>query len=495
MVSRMERKWWTLIAVSVGIFMLLMDITIVNVALPDIQRELHASFDELQWVINAYALSLAALLLTAGSIADLFGRRRLFAIGLVVFTAASLTCGLSSGATMLNVARAVQGVGGATMLATSLALIASAFRGRDRGVAFGVYGAVIGAAVAVGPVVGGALTSGIGWQWIFFVNVPIGLVALVVALTQVEESRDPHAQRVDWLGLLTFSGGLFLLVYGLTQANGAGWESTKIVACLGGAVLLLVLFLVVERLQERPMLDLALLRVPAFAGVSLVTFAVAASMFAMFLFLTLYIQDVLGYDPLQAGLRFLPISLISFVVAPFAGRLTVRVPVRLLLSGGLALVAGGLAWMSQVDAGSGWTVLLPGFLLAGIGIGLANPAIASTAVGVVPHARAGMASGFNNTCRQVGLATGIAALGAVFQHALTQKLGSGGGASGNVLGARPAGPAGHAFRVAFTGALHDILLIGAAIALTGALAGLALVRQRDYVVAPGAAAPAADAAG
>jgi EmrB/QacA subfamily drug resistance transporter len=493
MVSRMERKWWTLIAVSVGIFMLLMDITIVNVALPDIQRELHASFDELQWVVNAYALSLAALLLTAGSIADLFGRRRLFAIGLVIFTAASLTCGLSNGALMLNVARAVQGVGGATMLATSLALIASAFRGRDRGVAFGVYGAVIGAAVAVGPVVGGALTSSIGWEWIFFVNVPIGLVALAVALTQVEESRDPHAQRVDWLGLVTFSGGLFLLVYGLTQANDAGWGSTKIVVCLGGGVLLLALFLVVERLQERPMLDLALLRVPAFAGVSLVTFAVAASMFAMFLFLTLYIQDVLGYDPLEAGLRFLPISLISFVVAPFAGRLTVRVPVRLLLSGGLALVAGGLAWMSQVDAGSGWTVLLPGFLLAGIGIGMANPAIASTAVGVVPHARAGMASGFNNTCRQVGLATGIAALGAIFQHQLTQHLGGGSG-GGNALAPRPAGAGGHAFRVAFTGALHDILLIGAAIALAGALAGLALVRQRDFVVAPGAAVPAADAA-
>jgi EmrB/QacA subfamily drug resistance transporter len=492
MFSRMERKWWTLIAVSVGIFMLLMDITIVNVALPDIQRELHASFDELQWVVNAYALSLAALLLTAGSIADLLGRRRLFAIGLVIFTVASLTCGLSSGATMLNVARAVQGIGGATMLATSLALIASAFHGRDRGVAFGVYGAVIGAAVAVGPVVGGALTSGIGWEWIFFVNVPIGLIALAVALTQVEESRDPHARRVDWLGLLTFSGGLFLLVYGLTQANEAGWGSTRIVACLGGAVLLLALFVLVERLQERPMLDLELLRVPAFAGVSLVTFAVAAAMFAMFLFLTLYIQDVLGYDPLQAGLRFLPISLISFVVAPFAGRLTVRVPVRLLLSGGLALVAAGLAWMSTVDAGSGWTVLLPGFMIAGVGIGLANPAIASTAVGVVPHARAGMASGFNNTCRQVGLATGIAALGAVFQHALTSRLGAGASGGGG-LGARPAGPADHAFRVAFAGALHEILLIGAAIALTGALAGLALVRQRDFVVAPGAA-PAAEAA-
>src|SRR6185312_7575817 len=241
----MDRKWWTLIAVSVGIFMLLMDITIVNVALPDIQRELHASFDDLQWVVNAYALSLAALLLTAGSIADLLGRRRLFAIGLVLFTAASATCGLSSGPLMLNVARAVQGVGGATMLATSLALIAGAFHGRDRGVAFGVYGAVIGAAVAVGPVVGGALTAGIGWEWIFFVNVPIGAGALALTLTRVDESRDPHATRVDWLGLMTFSGGLFLLVFGLTQANDAGWGSTEIVGCLGGAAVLLAAFLVV----------------------------------------------------------------------------------------------------------------------------------------------------------------------------------------------------------------------------------------------------------
>jgi EmrB/QacA subfamily drug resistance transporter len=486
----MDRKWWTLVAVSVGIFMLLMDITIVNVALPDIQRELHASFDDLQWVVNAYALSLAALLLTAGSIADLLGRRRMFAIGLVIFTAASLTCGLSSGALMLNVARAVQGIGGAIMLATSLALIAGAFHGRERGIAFGVYGAVIGAAVAVGPVVGGALTAGIGWQWIFFVNVPIGIGALALTLTRVEESRDPHATRVDWLGLVTFSGGLFLLVFGLTQANDAGWGSSEIVGCLGGAAVLMAAFLLVEQRQARPMLDLGLLRVPAFAGVSIVTLAIAAAMFAMFLYLTLYIQNVLGYDPFQAGLRFLPVSLVSFFAAPLAGRLTVRVPVRFLLFAGLGMVAGGLALMSAVTASSGWTVLLPGFLLAGIGIGTANPAIASTAVGVVPHQRAGMASGVNNTFRQVGLATGIAALGAVFQHELAARM-PGGPSGGNALAARAHGAATHAFRVAFTGALHEILLIGAGVALVGALAGLALVRQRDFVAAH-AGAPAAE---
>jgi len=478
----MDRKWWTLIAVNVGIFMLLMDITIVNVALPDIQRELHASFDDLQWVVTAYALSLASLLLTAGAVADLFGRRRLFAIGLVIFTVASMTCGLSSGPLMLNVARAVQGIGGAIMLATSLALIAGAFHGRDRGVAFGVYGAVIGAAVAVGPVVGGALTAGVGWEWIFFVNVPIGVVALALTLTRVDESRDPHATGVDWSGLVTFSGGLFLLVFGLTQANDAGWGSTQTVACLGGAAFLLLAFLVVEQRQTRPMFDLTLLRVPSFAGVSLLTVAMSASMFAMFLYLTLYIQNVLGFGPLQAGLRFLPVSLVSFVVAPFAGRLTVRMPVRWLLSGGLLLVAGGLALMSGITASSGWTALLPGFVLAGIGIGMANPAIASTAVGVVPHQRAGMASGVNNTCRQVGLATGVAALGAVFQHELATRLG--GGISGaSALAARPPAGRAHAFHAAFAGALSEILLIATGVALVGALAGLVLVRQRDFVAA------------
>ncbi len=230
----MERKWWTLIAVSVAIFMLLLDITVVNVALPAIQRSLHSSFSDLQWVVNAYALTLAALLLTSGSVADLIGRRRVFVAGLVVFTAASAVCGLSSSPLMLNLARAVQGMGGAMMFATSLALIAQAFQGKERGTAFGVFGAVTGAAVAVGPVLGGVITSGIGWQWIFFVNVPIGVVAVFITLRQVADSRDPDATGVDWAGLVTFSGALFVLVFALVQGNEKGWGSTEIVALLAG---------------------------------------------------------------------------------------------------------------------------------------------------------------------------------------------------------------------------------------------------------------------
>jgi EmrB/QacA subfamily drug resistance transporter len=516
-----ERKWWTLIAVSVAIFMLLLDITIVNVALPDIQRSLHSSFSDLQWVVNAYALTLAAFLLTAGALADRFGRKLIFTIGLVVFTLSSAACGLSGSPLALNLARAVQGTGGAMMLATSLALIAGAFHGKERGVAFGVYGGVIGAAVAVGPVIGGLITSGIGWEWIFFVNVPIGVGAVALTLSQVAESRDPNARGVDWLGLLTFSGSLFLLVFALIQGNEQGWGSTRIVGFLVGSLVLIVVFVAIERAQARPMLDLSLFRRPAFAGASIVAFTISASMFAMFLYLTLYIQDVLGYGPLPAGLRFLPVTLLSFLVAPISGRLSERIPIRLLLGGGLVLVAIGLLSMSAVDASSTWTVLVPGFLLAGVGIGMINPPLASTAVGVVHHSRSGMASGINNTFRQVGIATGVAGLGAIFQHDITHKTRaalagtparsllhagsdklSGALVSGEIkplvrtLPGAARGAFYHAYRVGFTGAFTTILEIATVVALIGAVLAFALVRRRDFVAAdpPAAGPPQPDAA-
>jgi EmrB/QacA subfamily drug resistance transporter len=463
----MDRKWWTLIAVCVAIFMLLLDITVVNVALPDIQRSLHSSFQDLQWVVDAYSLTLAAFLLTGGALADLLGRRRLFVIGLIVFTGASAVCGLSSTPLMLNLARGVQGIGGALMYATSLALIAQAFQGRDRGTAFGVFGAVTGAAVAVGPLVGGIITSGIGWEWIFFVNVPIGMVAVFVTLSKVLESSDPGATRVDWAGLVTFSGSLFMLVFALVRGNDAGWGSTQIVALLAGAAVLFALFLFAEIRQERPMLDLSLFRRPAFTGANIVAFTTAASAFSMFLYLTIYVQEVLHYSPLQAGLRFLPITLLSFLVAPISGRLSVRVPIRLLLGVGMLLIGAGLLWMTAASATSSWTALIPGFMLQGVGIGLVNPPLASAAIGVVPPARSGMASGANNTARQVGIATGIAALGAVFQHDI---------ARGTLTH--------HTYRVAFAGALTNILEIAAAIAFVGAIAGFALVRSKDFVTAP-----------
>jgi len=505
----MERKWWTLIAVCVAIFMLLLDITVVNVALPDIQRSLHSSFSDLQWVVNAYALTLAAFLLTSGAVSDLIGRKRVFIAGLFVFTVSSAVCGLSTTPLMLNLARAVQGTGGAMMFSTALALIAEAFHGKERGTAFGVFGAVTGAAVAIGPVIGGVITSGIGWKWIFFVNVPIGVAAVLVTLAKVQDSRDPDATGVDWPGLLTFSGSLFLLVYALVQGNEKGWGSTEIVAFLIVAAVLMVAFVVVEHLQRRPMLDLALFRRPAFAGANIVAFAMSGSFFAMFLYLTLYIQDVLGYTPLQAGLRFLPTTLLSFAVAPIAGRLSVRVPVRLLLGSGLMLVGLGLIAMTTLDAASSWTALIPGFVLAGAGVGLVNPPLASTAIGVVPNERSGMASGINSTFRQVGIATGIAGLGAVFQHSVThtttakliasgharEVLAAAHGRLGTLLEsgevtkiAHSLSPAArtaldHSYRVGFIGAFTTIAIIAAVLALTGACLAFVLVRGRDFVSA------------
>jgi EmrB/QacA subfamily drug resistance transporter len=496
----MERKWWTLILISIATFMLLLDITVVNVALPDIQRDLDASLSSLQWVVDAYSLMLAAILLTAGSLGDRLGRRRVFSLGFGVFTFASFLCGIAPDPTLLNLARGLQGVGGAAMFATSLALIGQEFQGRDRATAFGVWGATIGGAVAIGPLVGGLLTESLGWEWIFFVNVPIGITAIALTERRLENVAAQDAQRIDLPGLATFSVALFLLIYGLIRGNPDGWGSAPILASLIGAGVLMIAFLAIERRISHPMLDLTLFRKPAFNGVSGVAFALSAGMFAMFLYITIYVQGVLGYSPLGAGLRFLPLTLLSFFVAPIAGKLSNRVPVRVLMGVGLTGVGIGLLLMHGLSADSQWTALLAGFLVAGAGIGLANPGIGQAAIGVVEPARAGMASGINTTFRQVGIATGVAALGAVFQSRVDSKLAelmpnapsglSEAVASGGSRAAEAAAPPGSRAqvaldaKVAFVSAFNDILLIGAVVAFVGALFGFVLVRDRDFVVSP-----------
>jgi EmrB/QacA subfamily drug resistance transporter len=493
-------KWWTLAAVCVATFMLLIDITIVNVALPDIAKALGSSFSDLQWVIDAYALTLAAMLLTFGSTSDRIGRRAIFVVGLGVFSVASLACALSTSPLMLNLARGVQGVGAAAMFATSLALLASAFHGRERGTAVGIWGATIGAAVAIGPLVGGLLTETIGWEAIFYINIPIGIAAIYIALTKVAESKDPNAGPTDWAGLVTFSGGLFFLIFALVRGNPEGWGSTLIVSFLVGAAVLLVAFVVVEARIAHPMLDLELFRKPTFTGASIAAFALSASMFSMFLYITLYFQNALGMSPLEAGLRFLPLSLLSFFVAPIAGRLSARVPIRTLIGGGMALVGVALVLMRGLDASSEWTALLAGFIVAGIGVALVNAPLASTAVSVVPPERAGMGSGINSTFRQVGIATGTAGLGALFQHLLTDKAtGPLARVPAEVLAqGRPqvAGPGGReAYLSLFTGALNDLFLVAAIVAFAGAVLSFALIRQRDFIAsAAGAPAPEAGAA-
>jgi len=508
--ARPGNKWWTLVAVCLGIFMLLLDITIVTVALPDIQRGLGSSFSDLQWIVDAYALTLAAFLLTAGSLSDMYGRRRLFLIGLVVFTGASLLCGFATSTLMLQVSRAVQGVGGAIMFAVSLALLADAFRGKDRGVAFGIWGAITGIAVAVGPLLGGVLTSGISWRWIFFVNGPIGAVAIVLTVLKVAESRQSGAARPDWPGFVLFSLGLASLVYGLIESNQKSFGNSLVIGSFVAAGVLLAAFVLAELRGRHPMFDLTLFRVPAFTGGAVAAFGLSASIFAMILYLVLYLQDILGYSALGTGLRMTVLSGGMFVAATISGRASTHVPVRLLIGAGL--IGGGLALllMRGLGAASSWTHLIPGLILAGVGAGLVNPPLASTAVGVVRPERAGMASGINSTFRQVGIATGIAVLGTLFSHTVTQQVRAAittipgmSGRAGQVAGAVQSGqtgrliahlPArtGHAVaiitRAAFTAGLNQILLVAAIIAVASGLVSLAAIRGQDFV-AQGPAPP------
>jgi EmrB/QacA subfamily drug resistance transporter len=496
-----NRKWWTLGAVCVATFMLLLDITVVNTALPAIQQDLGGSFTDLQWVIDAYALSLAALVLTAGSLADRLGRRRVFAFGLGVFAVASLLCALAPDPTFLNLARGLQGIGGAVMFAVSLALVAQEFpSGAARGMAMGIYGGTIGMAVAVGPLVGGLLTDGFGWESVFLINVPIGVAAIAVTYWKLRESRDPNATRIDWGGLVTFSVGLFLLVLALVRGNAEGWGSPTIVGLFAAAAVLLGAFLAIERRVAEPMLPLGFFRRRAFTGVQLAAFAVSGSMFALFLYLTLYLQSFLGHSPVEAGLRYLPITVASFIVAPMAGMALAKVKARYLMSAGLALTGLGLLLMSGLEMDSEWTALLLGFLLAGIGVGLLNPVIADVALSVVPKEQSGMAAGINDTFRQVGIAVGIAAWGAIFLGAgasKTESVAAGSlsgeqsrelveatssGALPQAVSGLPAGAQDVARNAAEQGFLHglnEILLLGALLSFAGAVFALWLVREGD----------------
>jgi EmrB/QacA subfamily drug resistance transporter len=499
----MARKWWTLIAVSVATFMLLLDITVVNVALPSIRDDLGASFSDLQWVVDAYALTLAALVLSAGSLADRVGRRRVFSAGLAIFSFASLLCALAPDPTFLNLARAFQGVGGAVMFAVSLALIAQEFAaGRERATAMGVYGATIGVAVAVGPLVGGALTDGLGWQSIFYLNVPIGLAAIAITQTKLRESRDPHATRIDWLGVATFTGSLFMLVLALVRGNDEGWGSTMIVSLLAGAAALMAAFALVESRVREPMLPLGLFRRASFTGVQLSAFALSASVFALFLYTSLYMQNYLGYSPFQAGLRYLPITVVTFLVAPIAGALLSKVPARALLGFGLATAGVGLMLMSGVHAGSGWTTLLVGFLILGVGGGLLNPVIGDVALSVVPKERSGMAAGIMDTFRQVGVSVGVAVWGAVFVARGADKAGALAAgtpaahgdhprqlveaASSGDLGQAAAGLPPHAHEVVvhaaregFLSGFNEVLTLGGIVCFVGAALALWLVREHE----------------
>jgi EmrB/QacA subfamily drug resistance transporter len=496
-------KWWTLVAVCLGTFMLLLDITVINVALPDIQQALGSTFSDLQWVVDAYALTLAALLLPTGSLADLYGRRLLFIIGLSVFTLASLLCGIAGTTLVLQLSRGLQGVGGAIMFSVSLALLADAFRGKDRGIAFGVWGAITGLAVAIGPLLGGALTSGLSWRWIFFINLPIGIVAVIATVFKVAESKVQGAHRPDIPGFITFTLALASLVYALIESNTRGFSDSRVIGCFVAAGVLLIVFVVLEARLPHPMFDLSLFRLPTFSGGAVAAFGISASIFSVLLYLVLYLQDVLGYDAFQTGLRLLILSGGIMLTTPIAGRLSSHVPVRWLIAPGLLLVGVGLLLMRGLDAGSSWTHLIPGMIVAGAGVGMVNPPLASTAVGVVRPDRAGMASGINSTFRQVGIATGIALLGTLFSSKVASDViaraqhvpalaGKGqqlatavqSGDSQHAISSIPPAARGAVEQVvsgSFTAGLDRILLIAAIVAIASGVIALFTIRTKDFV--------------
>jgi len=510
-------RWWTLAIVSIATFMLMLDLTVVNVALPDLRTALHAGFSDLQWVLDAYALTLAAFLLTGGSLADRLGRKRVFTAGFGIFTLSSLAAGAAPGILALNLARGAQGLGAAVLFAVGPALLGQEFRGKDRAMAFGVFGGVSGLAIAFGPLIGGSLTQGLSWRWIFLVNVPIGIVAMVLGRFRLRESVQPGAHRVDWVGLTTFSTALILLVLGFLRGENQGWTSAPILGMFGGSLVLLALFTASQRRAGADaMLDLSLFRIRTFNGISLATLlSNAAGMSAIFLQVS-YMQNVLGASPLTAGLRYLPMTLTLFVTAAVTGSLTVRIAPRVLVGVSLTLIATGLALVSLVDVHSSWTALLPSMIVTGAGMGMFNPPRASLSIGVVEPGRAGMAAGMGETFQQVGIAIGIAGLGALFQsrvtsgfsssavgrqlgpqaHAFGQTVASGGGAQlARSLPARLAGPVELAARTAFVHSLDQVLLVGAGIAAVSALIGFTLIRRGDLHASALAGAEAGAAEG
>ena len=454
----MTTQRWTLLVVSIATAMLMLDIAVVNTALPRIAEDLDASLAGLQWVVDAYTLTLATAVLTAGALADRLGRRRLFAVGLGVFTLSSLAAAMATDIVMLNTARAVQGVGGAILFAVSLALLAHAYPGkRERAGALAVYGATIGASFAVGPLVGGALTSGLDWQWVFLINIPIGIAALWVTLARVEESRDPRPRRVDWPGQVTLTAGLALLVLGLLRGNEDGWTSAPIVAELGGAAALLAAFVLVESRVREPMLPLGLFRRKSFTGAQIAAFAISGSLYAVCIYATLYLQGVLGLSPVEAGLVLVPGTIFNFVVAGATAQIMERdVKPGALIAAGLAFAAAGMALMTLAGAESSWTALMPGMIVGMIGAGLFNPAVIAVALDGVRDEQSGLAAGINDTARQAGIAVGVAALGALIP-------------SDSALGGSA---------VEYVDGLHDALFAGAGLAALGAVASALLIGVR-----------------
>jgi EmrB/QacA subfamily drug resistance transporter len=460
-----NRKWWTLGAVGFGLFMIMLDNTVVNVALPTIQRDLGAGLSQLEWIVSGYALTFAALMLTGGKLADLFGRRRVFVIGLAVFSGSSLACALAPSAGFLIGARIVQGAGAALMNPATLSIITATFPPRERGAAIGIWAGVSALALAIGPLVGGLLTEHVGWSAIFYINVPIGVLAIAASFLLIDESRDMTLdQRPDLPGLLSSAVGLFALTYGLIEANSDGWASGRILGAFALAAAALAAFVLLERHQRAPMLDLRLFRDGTFAGANLLLLLIALAMFGVFFFLSLYLQNVLGYSPVKAGASFLPLTGLIIFVAPLAGRLSDRLGSRWLLTGGMALLAVQLLYFSRLGVHESFWSLVPGMLLGGAGMGAAMAPATAAGLSGVPVDKAGIGAAVLNSSRQLGGSIGIALMGAIMAHEI----------------------GGRSTPAAFVHGLSVALEVAAAIAVAGAIAAAALVRPHVDRGAPDA---------
>jgi EmrB/QacA subfamily drug resistance transporter len=453
-----NRKWWTLGAVAFGLFMIMLDNTVVNVALPSIQRDLGIDLSELEWIVAGYALTFAALMLTGGKLADAYGRRLVFIVGLTIFTAASLACGLADSGSVLIGARVIQGIGAALMNPATLSIIAATFPPHQRGTAIGIWAGVSAMALAIGPLVGGLLTEHISWSWIFFVNVPVGALAIAASVLLIDESRDTsREQRLDVPGLISSAVGLFALTYALIEANTYGWTSGRILGAFAVAAVGLVTFVMLERHQRLPMLDLSLFRNGTFAGANIVVLLVFLAMFGVFFFVSLYMQNILGYSAVQAGAAFLPMTILVMLVAPVAGRLSDRVGSRWLMTSGMVLLAGQLFYFSRLGADATFWRLLPALLVGGVGMSMTMTPTAAAAVRSVPVDKAGVGSAVLNSFRQVGGSMGIAFMGAIVAH--------------EAGGRRTAD--------AFMDGFSKALTVSAIIALAGAVVAAVLVRPHE----------------
>jgi EmrB/QacA subfamily drug resistance transporter len=453
-----RRKRGTLAIVCLATLMLCLDIAVVNSALPSISRDLHAGLGGVQWVVDAYTLALASVVLSAGSMADRRGRRLIFATGILTFTGASLVCALSGSILVLDIARAVQGLGGAMMFATALAILAHAFpQPRERAGAMAAFGATVGASFTIASVVGGGLTTWLGWRSVFFVNIPLGAIALLGTFAWVRESRDPNAHKLDLPGQATAAVGMFLLILALLRGNTDGWGSARTIAELAGALAAGIAFIAIERRVDSPMLPLGMFRRRDFTAAQIAAFAISSTFFAIYLYVTLYLQNVLHLSPLDAGLTYLPGTTVVFIVSGASAKLAERISPAVLLGAGLAMVAGGLALLTIITAHSSWTMTLPGVLLASVGTGIFNPTLANMALSAGPPESSGLLAGVNDAARQGGIALGVAAFGALVP-------------AGAALGRGSAG--------AYVAGLHHALLLGAGIAGLGAAITVGLLRSR-----------------